>query len=75
MRFRWGLEGSVHLALFEHVVIESVGEISPRDQSRVFVKQEGPGVESIDLLMCAASVGNSSVVEMLTVPGKLRAHV
>lgn len=75
MQFRWGPKGSVHPSLFEHVIIESVGEISPRDQSRVFVKQSGPGVESIDLLMCAASVGNSSVVEMLIGHGKLPADV
>ncbi|CAL5221738.1 g3987 [Coccomyxa viridis] len=54
-------------ALFEHVVTERPGSglgTLPA-QSRRFVAEPGRGAETIDLLMCAASVGSVSTTQIL----------
>lgn len=65
---RMDLRGRLPSALLEHVVLERTGGGSSgslSDQSRLFVKEPGPGVESIDLLMCAASAGSSGLTKLL----------
>ena len=52
-----------HSALLEHIVISNT-DCSP-DQRSMFVSTPHAGTESIDLLMCAASMGADSVLSAL----------
>ena len=63
LSFRHG----VPAAMFEHVVTERPGSGpgTPPAQSRRFVAGPGRGAETIDLLMCAASVGSVSTTQIL----------
>ena len=50
-------------ALLEHIISSYAG--SGPDLRRMFVSNPHAGTESIDLLMCAASMGNDSVLSAL----------
>ena len=53
-------------ALLEHVVMEVAGQPGmPPAQTRKFVAEPHRGGETIDLLMCAASMGSASTTQLL----------
>ena len=54
-------------ALLEHVVMGRAGRGRAQQPARSpsFVAEPGRGAETVDLLMCAASVGSASTVQAL----------
>ncbi len=53
-------------ALLEHVVTEGTGSPgAPGQQARLFKREPGSCVETIDLLMCAASTGSVRITQAL----------
>lgn len=66
------LRAELPTALLEHVVTKSMAGSpgAPPAQSRRFVAEPGGGAETIDLLMCAASAGSVSTVQMLLGSGE-----
>ena len=57
----------IPLALLEHIVISNA-DCSP-NQRCIFLSKPHAGTESIDLLMCAASMGNDTVLRALIQAG------
>ena len=62
-------------ALLEHVVLDmTAGQPgTPPARSPLFVADLGRGAETIDLLMCAASIGSASTTQALIDRGALSA--
>ena len=67
------LTGKLPAAMLEHILIDrtaNAAQCAERKQRLTFVSKPRAGTETIDLLMCAASVGNASVVDALIQAGR-----
>ena len=57
--------------MLEHIVVDRAPSTAQHaEQMQTFVSRPHAGTESIDLLMCAASAGNVSVVDALIQAGE-----
>lgn len=65
------LSGKLPAAMLEHIVVDrAVTAASRAKQMQTLVSKPHAGTETIDLLMCAASAGNASVVDALLQAGE-----